>query len=166
MRLAVKKDLGCLLSEMTLGTQLRLRGQCFAERQAGPPQSAYGKQMVEFMSTLQPILPREPSKRYSHFSDKAPLQTCTHVYITNDATKSSLGRAYKGPNKVVKKQFKLFTLNFGHKYDVVLVDHLKAAIYYLIRTRSTNRNRIFASLKLTLRCFSKVLLHILIRILS
>ena len=130
MRLAVKKDLGCLFSKMTLGTQLRLRGQCFAERQAGPPQSAYGKQMVEFMLTLQPILPREPSKRYSHL-DKA-LQTCTHVYITNDATKSLLGSAYKGPNKVVKKQFKLFTLNFGPKYDVVLVDHLKAAIYYLI----------------------------------
>ena len=48
--------------------------------------------------------------------------------MRNDAAKSSLGRAYTGPYKVVNQQLKFFTLDFGHKYEcVVSVDRLKAA---------------------------------------
>ena len=105
---------------MTLGTQLCLPGQFFAKSQAGPPYSAYGKQLVELMSTLQLILPRDPRK-----FNKA-LQTCTHELVKNDAIKSLLGRAFTSSYKVVNKELKLFTFDFGHKYEIVLVYRLKA----------------------------------------
>jgi len=125
MRSAVKEDLGCSSSEMTLGTQLRLPGQFFAEIHEAPSQSEYRRQLLNYMSTLRPTLPREPSKRYSHLDEA--LQTCTHVFIRNDSNKTALGRAYTGPYPVLHKQPKYFTIENGRGIDVVSIDRLKPA---------------------------------------
>ena len=45
----------------------------------------------------------------------------------NNAPKSSLERAYTGPYRVLDKQEKYFTVDFGTRNDVVSIDRLKAA---------------------------------------
>ena len=61
-----QRGFGKFVFKNDFGNQLRLTGQFFADRQARPPQSANGNQLVELMWTLQPILSRESHKRYSH----------------------------------------------------------------------------------------------------
>ena len=76
------------------------------------------------MATLRPTPSRECTNQRAYVNRK--LELCTHVFIKNNAPKSSLERAYTGPYRVLDKQEKYFTVDFGTRNDVVSNDRLKA----------------------------------------
>lgn len=125
MRAMVKEDLGVSSAELTLGTTLRIPGEFFTSERETTPQTDYSKQLVRFMRTLRPIPPRDPSKR-AYFVDEK-LKECTHVFVRNEAAKTSLDRAYTGPFKVLGREEKYFTLELsGDRIDNVSINRLKA----------------------------------------
>ena len=77
------------------------------------------------MATRRPTAPRECTNQRAYVDRK--LKLCTHVFIKNNAPKPSSERAYTGPYRVLDKQEKYFTVDFGNRNDVVSIDHLKAA---------------------------------------
>ena len=104
----VKEDIGCSSSELTLGTTLRLPGQFFSHSDETVSHTAYRRRLLTFMKSLKPSLPREPCRRSSYL-EKA-LRTCTHVFVRDDGSATSLQPAYT---------------------DSVSIDRLKAAHMYM-----------------------------------
>ena len=58
----VKKDIGCSSPELTFGTTLRLPGQFFSDNDDTVLHTEYHRQLVTFMKSLKPSLPREPCR--------------------------------------------------------------------------------------------------------
>ena len=85
----------------------------------------YGWQLSCFMKTLRPSAPREPCKRDYYVEEK--LFSCSHVFVQNDAAKTSLHRTYTEPYRVLHRNDKYFTLEMGaNPYDNVTINRLKA----------------------------------------
>ena len=125
MRAMVKEDLGCSSAELTLGTPLRVPGEFFVSDRETIPQTEYGRQLVGFMQTLRPSPPREPCRRDYFVDDK--LSSCSHVFVKNNAAKTTLDQAYTGPYRVLSRTDKYFTLEMGaNRYDNVTINRLKA----------------------------------------
>ena len=125
----VKEDFGCSSSELTLGTTLRLPGQFFSHSDETVSHTAYRRRLLTFMKSLKPSLPREPCRRSSYL-EKA-LRTCTHVFVRDDGSTTSLQPAYTGPFPVLDKEDKYFILDLGDRTDSVSIDRLKAAHMYM-----------------------------------
>ena len=77
----VKEDLGCSSAELTLGTPLRFPGEFFVSDRETTPQTAYGRQLVEFMKTLRPCPPQEPWRRNYFVDDKLSSYLQIIAYI-------------------------------------------------------------------------------------
>ena len=101
---------------MTLGTQLRLPGQFFLKEKG----SSKLKQLTEFMATLRPPPPHDSRSQRANVDRK--LKLCTHVFIKNNAPISSLERTYTGTYRVLDKQEKYFTVDFGNRNHVESTD--------------------------------------------
>ena len=125
----VKEDIGCSSSELTLGTTLRLPGQLFSDNDETVSHTAYRRRLATFVKSLKPSLPRKLCRRISYL-DKA-LRTCTHVFVQDDGSATSLQPAYTGPFSVLDKENKYFILDLGDRTDSVSIDRLKAAHMYM-----------------------------------
>ena len=101
MRSAVKEDLGCSTAELTFGTPLRILGEFFVSERETIAATEYGRQLSCFMKTLRPCASREPCKRDYFVEEK--LFSCSHVFVRNDAAKTSLDRTYTGPYRVLQR---------------------------------------------------------------
>ena len=89
------------------------------------PETDYGKQLVDVMSTLRPTPPRDPCRRDYFVEEK--LKTCIHVFVRNDTARTSLDRVYTGPFRVLGREEKYFTLDLGgDRVDNVSINRLKA----------------------------------------
>ena len=77
------------------------------------------------MKLLKPSLPREPCRRNSYL-DKAP-RTCTHVFVRDDGSATSLQPAYIRSFPILDKEDKYFILDLGYRTDSVSIDRFKAA---------------------------------------
>ena len=111
-------------AELTLGTPLRIPGEFFVSERESVPQTEYGKQLIRFMSTLRLTPSRAPSRREYYVDEK--LSTCSHVYVRNESATTSLDRAYIGPNRVLEREEKYFTVELGvDRVDNVSVNRLK-----------------------------------------
>ena len=105
----VKEDIGCSSSELTFGTTLRLPGQFFSDNDETVLHTEYRRRLLTFMKSLKPSLPLEPCRRSSYL-EKA-LRTCTHVFVRDDSSATSLQSTYTGPFSVLDKKDKYFILN-------------------------------------------------------
>ena len=124
-----KKDVGCSSSELTLCTTLRLLGQFFSDNDETVLHTEYHRRLLTFMKSLKPSLPREPCRRSSYL-EKA-LHTCTHVFVRDDGSATSLQPAYTEPLAVLDKEEKYFVLDLGDRTYSVSIDRLKAAHMYM-----------------------------------
>ena len=121
----VKEDIGCSSSELILGTTLRLPGQFFSDNDETVSHTEYRGRLLTLMKSLKPSLPREPRRRSSSL-EKA-LRTCTHVFVRDDGSPTSLQLGYTKPFPVLDKEDKYFILDLGYRTDSVSIDTLKAA---------------------------------------
>ena len=131
IRSVVKEDIGCSSSELTLGTNLRLPEQFFSDNDDTVSHTEYLRRLVTFMKSLKPSLPRELC-RGSSYLDKA-LRTCTHVFVRDDGSATSLQPAYTGSFPVLDKENKYFILDLGDQTDSVSIDRFKAAHIYMLQ---------------------------------
>ena len=138
LRAALKEDLGCSSSELAIGCKLRLPGQFFTGNQKSGSYTDYRRGLEEFMASLRPTAPREPDRRESYLQKE--LFSCSHVFVKNEAAKTSLDCPYKGPYRVLKRQDKVFTIDFGTRVDTVSVDRLKAANLLLSGSETPDAN--------------------------
>ena len=125
----VKEDIGCSSSELTLGITLRLPGQFFSDNDETVSHTEYRLRLVTFMKSLKPSLPRKPCRRSSYL-EKAP-RTCTHVFVRDDGSATSLQPAYTGPFHDLDQGHKYFILDLGDRTDSVSINRLKAAHMYM-----------------------------------
>ena len=88
----VKEDIGCSSSELTLGTTLRLPRKFFSDNDKTVSLTEYRRRLLAFIKSLKPSLPRKPCRR-SSYVEKA-LRTCTHVFVRDDGSATSLQLAY------------------------------------------------------------------------
>ena len=129
IRSVVKEDIGCCSSELTLGTTLRLLGQCFSDNDETVSHTEYRRRLVTFMKSLEPSLPREPCG-CSSYLEKA-LRTFTHVFVRDDGSATSLQPAYTGPFPVLDKEGKYFILDLGDRINSISVDRLKTTHMFM-----------------------------------
>ena len=64
----------------------------------------------------------------NHPYRESALDTCSRVWVRNNAPDNSLSPLYKGPFQVVSRQEKYFTVDYGSCLDNITVDRLKAFI--------------------------------------
>ena len=83
-----KKGIGCSSSELTFGTTLGLLGKFFSDNDETVSHTKYLRQLVSFMKSLKPSLPREPCRHNSYLDET--LGTCTHVFARDDDFATSL----------------------------------------------------------------------------
>ena len=81
------------------------------------------------MKSLKPSLPREPCGRNSYL-EKA-LRICTHVFVRDNGSATSLQPAYTGPFPVLGKKDKYFILDLGDRTDLVSIHRLEAVHMYM-----------------------------------
>ena len=126
----VKEDLGVSTAELTVGTTLRIPGEFFIDERDTMPETDYGKQLVDCMSTLRPTPSRDPSRR--DYFVEAKLKPCTHVFARNDTAWTSLDRVYTGTYRVLGREENYFTLDLGgDRVDNVSINRLKSCSFLL-----------------------------------
>ena len=77
------------------------------------------------MQHLKPPAVRPHQQRSFYVS--SDLDSCTRVFVHNDAVKTPLQHPYDGPFKVIKRTNKYFMLEIKGKESTVSIDRLKPA---------------------------------------
>ncbi len=97
---------------------------------------SYVDTLKDLMHQLQYQQPRSPPNR-SPFVP-TDLNTCTHVYIRNDAVKPS---TYQGPFKVLERRTRHFVIACAaNRTDTVSIDRLKPAYSMNISDKSAEQS--------------------------
>ncbi|XP_070386201.1 uncharacterized protein [Dermacentor albipictus] len=127
IRTACKADIGCSAAELVYGTTLRLPGDFFAsgQQQARISASDYASRLRDIMNKLRATPPRQPTERRTHVSNE--LESCSHVFLRNDAVRRPLQAPYDGPFEVLRRGRKTFTIEMRGRREVVLLGRLKPA---------------------------------------
>lgn len=127
LRSALKEDLGGTCAEMLYGATLRLPADFFEPSKVSPGTDAasFLQRLCEVMQKLSPA-PSSPHTKPAYFVHPS-LETCTHVFVRNDAVKPPLTRPYDGPFRVEERSTKHFTVRIKGKDRVISVDRLKPA---------------------------------------
>ena len=126
LRAMVKEDIGCSAAELTLGSSLRLPGEFLEQTDfLTTSESAYAHDLVTFLSSIKPVLPRHPSHRKTYMDKE--LNRTTHVFVRRDRVLPPLSRPYEGPYKVLERHPKYFVLDRDGRDDSVSIDRLKPA---------------------------------------
>ncbi|KHJ42497.1 integrase core domain protein [Trichuris suis] len=120
----VKEDLRHAPAELVFGAPLRLPGVFFAEASRLEP-SAQTDQLKIFFDSVRPT-PTRVSKTTKWFIPRH-LETCTHVFLRNDAVRPPLTPTYDGPFLVTRRTAKTVTLLFHDKLKTVSLDRVKPA---------------------------------------
>lgn len=127
LRSALKTDIQATPSQLVYGTTLRLPGQ-FLHYQPLSSNPMTPDFIKNFTSTMAALTPTETKH---HCYDKpfhhAALDTCTHVFLRDDAVRKSLVRPYTGPYKVMSRTDKLFIIHVNGKSVTVSADRVKPA---------------------------------------
>ena len=121
IRTTIKQDIQCTSAELVYGTTLRLPGEFFhpSNKQQLDPVS-YVDNLKYIMQHLQPPAVRSHQQKSTYVS--SDLDSCTHVFVRNDAVKTPLQQPYDGPFKVIKRTNKHFTLEIKGKESTISID--------------------------------------------
>ncbi|BES97092.1 multicellular organismal development [Nesidiocoris tenuis] len=134
LRSSVKVDLDTSSANLVYGTSLRLPGEFFETNPNPEPNpSDYVQRLHELFDNVRssPTSWHTTDKTFTH----PELDFCSHVYLRNDAVRTSLQRPYSGPHKVVKRSSKTFVIVVrGHQVKVTR-DRLKPA--FAVREESS-----------------------------
>ncbi|KFD54704.1 hypothetical protein M513_04404 [Trichuris suis] len=124
IRSTVKEDLHHATAELVFGAPLRLPGVFFTEASRLEP-SALTDQLKIFFDSVRPT-PTRVSKTTKWFI-RSHLETCTHVFLRNDAVRPPLTPTYDGPFLVTRRTAETITLLFHDKLKTVSLDRVKPA---------------------------------------
>ncbi len=127
------KGRGDSTAEMVYGATLRLPGELIIPTHSDALRDplSYVDTLKDLMHQLQYQPPRSPSNR-SPFVP-TDLNTCTHVYIRNDAVKPSLHPTYQGSaERVIARA--------ANRTDTVSIDRLKPAYSMNISDQSAEQS--------------------------
>ena len=136
LRSVVREDLGSTACEMVYGMNLHLPSQFF-DFQSMPFSdfSMYREQQKAYLHNFNYILPRIPTSRSTYIDKK--LDTCSHVFIKNDAHTGPLDQPWTGPYAVLEGGKKTFVVMRNDRHYTVSVDRIKAA--FLLEDYLTSR---------------------------
>lgn len=127
IRSAFKEDLQASSAELVYGEPLRLPGEFFDHSLPGYTTdiTEFSARMKSFVENLRPVPTQHHSTRKTFiFKD---LNSCSHVFLREDALRGSLQPAYTGPHKVLQRGGKYFKINVKGKDVTVSIDRIKPA---------------------------------------
>ena len=127
-----RRILAAALLSLHLAPPCTCQDNFFSDNDETVSHTEYRRRLVTFMKSLKPFLPRDPCRRSSYL--EKTLRTCTHVFVRDDGSATSLQPAYTGPFPVLDKEDKYFSLDLEDRTDSVSIDRLKAAHMYICRS--------------------------------
>ncbi len=97
-----------------------------------PTTSLPHESSADYVTKLKEAMRRVTSSSPHHHSQRTTyvyeaLKTCIHMFVGLDAVKRPLQQPYDGPNKLVDRSNKFFTLEVNGKNNTVSLDRLKPA---------------------------------------
>lgn len=125
-RATIKSDINATPAELVYGTSLRLPGEFFVTSTKDIPQTEYVKNLITVFENIKPVESTNHDTCRKIFVQK-DLQTCTHVFMRNDAVSPPLTPSYNGPYKVVERKTNTFIIGIRGKNQEVAIDRLKVA---------------------------------------
>ena len=126
IRSAVKSDLNCSVAELVYGTPLRLPGELVIQTVIDNPDiTSFLDRLRVKMSQIAFTRPRSTNQKHFVPTD---LNTCTHVFIKDNASKHPIQPAYRGPFIVISRHDKYFTVKMNTITDNISIDRLKPAV--------------------------------------
>ena len=126
LRCCWKEDLQASPAEMLYGTTLRLPGEFFvSESIPADPRAFVGKLRSLFQQIR--AVPASMHAKYRAFQHDQ-LDTCTHVFLRNDAVRKPLQPPYTGPHEVMERiSNKVYKIKVNGTERTVSTDGLKPA---------------------------------------
>lgn len=127
IRSSFKDDLQTSSAELVYGEPLRLPGEFFGHNvdEGTTDLTDFSARIRTFANNLQPV-PTSSHSNSKIFIYK-DLSSCSHVFLREDAQKTSLRPAYTGPHEVIERGPKVFKIRVKGKEVTVSVDRLKPA---------------------------------------
>lgn len=113
LRNVYKEDLKATPSEMVYGTTLKMPGDFFEKIDNNEYDTEFTQRLRELMEDIQPV----PTSNHANnrvFIQK-DLQTCTRVFMRDDAVRSPLKAPYDGPYQILSRNNKTFELKIKNR---------------------------------------------------
>lgn len=136
LRTAIKTDLGCSSAELVYGSSLRLPGEFFAPS-TDTNYPTFLEQLQKVIRSLKPT-PTTTHGTKAFFKSK-DLNTCSHVFVYQNAVQAPLQPTYKGPYRVIQRRDKYFDIQIegSEVPQRISVDRLKPA--FLLQEENTHQ---------------------------
>lgn len=128
LRSSLREDLDSTPCELVYGSSIRLPSEFLQESTESTPSNEFVQELKARMNMLKPVNIVHKSNR-SIFVHK-DLESCTHVFVRNDAIRKPLEQPYSGPYRIIKRTDKVFTLDINGKIKVLSIDRLKPAFMF------------------------------------
>lgn len=140
LRAATRTDTGVSAAELTYGHSLRLPSEFFTTPISHEQEMNYDyvTQLRAIISSVKPSLCTAAHGSSRPIFVHQDLQTCSHVFVRNDAVKKPLQAPYDGPYQVLQRNDKTFVLRLpDRRSPTISIDRLKPA-YILNEDSSEN----------------------------
>ena len=125
LRCVFKDDIKATPSEMVYGENIKLPCDFFENIDDDSFGTEFIQQLRDLMRKIQPV-PASNHANNKVFVQK-DLQTCTHVFLRDDAVRPPLKTPYDGPYEVLSRNDKTFEILVRGRKIRVSIDRLKAA---------------------------------------
>ncbi|XP_066592925.1 uncharacterized protein [Prorops nasuta] len=128
LRTSFKEDLQAIPAEMLYGTTLRIPGDFFVSSDQPADPQIYVDRHRELMRALRPIATAHHNKARPFILKD--INTCTHVFLRNDAVKRPLEPPYDGTLKVVETNSdRVYSILINGVKKTVSIERLKPAYF-------------------------------------
>ncbi|VDO18329.1 unnamed protein product [Brugia timori] len=128
LRTAIKPNSNISPAQLAFGTPLTVPGTLLwhdNDPDLTPATENYVRSLQRAMEKVRPV-PFDHNRKITTFVTPE-LQSCSHVFVREDAVRSPLQRPYQGPYRVLHRSGKVFTLEYGTTPRTVSIDRLKPA---------------------------------------
>ncbi|KFD63933.1 hypothetical protein M514_23924 [Trichuris suis] len=126
LRTAPKAAINVSAAELVYGTTLRLPTEFFQQATNEEDPATFVGRLVRAMRDLRPIpTASRPSTTAVFIAPE--LQSCSHVFLRNDAVHRPLDPTYSGPFRVLSRQDKTFVIEISGRPSTVSIDRVKPA---------------------------------------
>ena len=123
LRTVLREDFKTSSAELVYGQPLRLPHDFFVPSANDQLQSGFAQNLRRHFDLIRPVpAARHNKERIFVFKE---LYTCSHVFVRTDAVRKALQQPYEGPNQVIKRNDKYFTIIIRGKENTVSIDRLK-----------------------------------------
>lgn len=125
LRSIFKEDLGATSAELVYGTTLRLPSEFFHDSSPDCNAPEFVEKLKKCLQDVKPIQTARHTSRSVFFEQR--LNTCSHVFVRNDAVRTPLQPTYNGPFPVLERRDKYFKILTKKSKVFISIDRLKPA---------------------------------------